>query len=332
MDGRVVKRGKSWQGVIYLGSRVEDGVRKPVRETFTRRTREEAKEELRRRIANHTHSEEMLLSDWLDEWLSTRRITKSSRDTYKSIIKCHLKPKLGHLFIGEVKPSDIEDYYASFPLSATFLQTHHAILTSAFRVARQRHYVSESPLEYIRGPRDNTTERPIISASTMQAMCEQAPTDIRLAVTLACTTGMRIGEICALRWADVEDDYLVVRRTRYRGSFGPPKGKKPRVVQLMEATKEALLVRGDREDLVVPLQVNYIEAKFNLLVEKMKLPPMHFHDLRHSHATWLMLRGVNPRVVQERLGHANVTITLKRYGHVLPTMQKDAVRMMNQDW
>jgi len=91
-------------------------------------------------------------------------------------------------------------------------------------------------------------------------------------------------------------------------------------------------VRGDREDLVVPLQVNYIEAKFNLLVEKMKLPPMHFHDLRHSHATWLMLRGVNPRVVQERLGHANVTITLKRYGHVLPTMQKDAVRMMNQDW
>ena len=62
------------------------------------------------------------------------------------------------------------------------------------------------------------------------------------------------------------------------------------------------------------------------LCRRRGLPPIRFHDLRHAHATLMLLQGVHPKVVSERLGHASVGITLDTYSHVLPTMQAEAAR------
>lgn len=66
------------------------------------------------------------------------------------------------------------------------------------------------------------------------------------------------------------------------------------------------------------------------VIKKNNLPPISFHDLRHTHATTLLLLGENPKVVSERLGHANVGITLDTYSHVLPDMQKDLAKNFDQ--
>jgi integrase len=74
---------------------------------------------------------------------------------------------------------------------------------------------------------------------------------------------------------------------------------------------------------------NVIWYQFKSILKKAGLPDMHFHDLRHSAATLLLAAGVNAKVVQEILGHGDITITLGMYGHVLPNMQKEAMSKMD---
>jgi integrase len=78
------------------------------------------------------------------------------------------------------------------------------------------------------------------------------------------------------------------------------------------------------------LKSNVLYRSFKPLLRKAGLPPIRFHDLRHTAATLMLLQGVHPKVVSEMLGHASVSITLDLYSHVLPNMQKDAIRRMNE--
>ncbi len=74
---------------------------------------------------------------------------------------------------------------------------------------------------------------------------------------------------------------------------------------------------------------NLLRRSFKPLLERAGLPNIRFHDLRHTHATLLLSKGANPKVVQERLGHATVSITLDVYAHVIPSMQQDATDKLN---
>ncbi|PGP44883.1 hypothetical protein COC57_10315 [Bacillus thuringiensis] len=73
-----------------------------------------------------------------------------------------------------------------------------------------------------------------------------------------------------------------------------------------------------------------VRRSLNALVQKATVPKIRFHDLRHTHATLLLAKGVNVKVISERLGHSNIKITLDTYSHVLPTMQEDAVNKIEE--
>jgi integrase len=75
-----------------------------------------------------------------------------------------------------------------------------------------------------------------------------------------------------------------------------------------------------------PFRPDHVSYHFRLILKRANLPHVRFHDLRHSHATWLLKSGVHPKVVQERLGHGTISITLDTYSHVLPSMQEEAAR------
>ena len=182
----------------------------------------------------------------------------------------------------------------------------------------------------------------------------RAATGSRLAipVTLAVATGLRRGEILALRWKDVdlERASLAVRQsleqTRSRlCSFKQPKTTKGRrVVALpalavdalrqhkIEQAKMKLALGGAYEDhdLVCarddgrPWPPDAFSTAFGGLVRRSEVPAIRFHDLRHTHATQLLRQGVHPKIVSERLGHSTVGITLDVYSHVLPGMQEEA--------
>ncbi len=73
-----------------------------------------------------------------------------------------------------------------------------------------------------------------------------------------------------------------------------------------------------------------VRRSLNALIQKVAVPKIHFHDLRHTHATLQLAKGVNVKVISERLGHSNIKITLDTYSHVLPTVQEDAVNKIEE--
>ena len=174
---------------------------------------------------------------------------------------------------------------------------------------------------------------------------------------LALTTGMRRGEILALKWQDIDFTHntLQVRRifTRRPGNRyieAEPKTEKSRrsimlaslVVELLKQHQahqlETKLRTGtDWQErglvfctsLGTPLNPSKVIDRFKTLLKKANLPAIRFHDLRHSAATILLSMGVHPKVVQELLGHNQISMTMDIYSHVLPTMQKDAVNKLN---
>jgi len=173
---------------------------------------------------------------------------------------------------------------------------------------------------------------------------------------LAITTGMRQGELPALRWQDVdlENATISIRRTLTRDggrvTMGEPKTKKRRrsirlTPQATEALKEHLKLQlrdveilGDRYDdrglvfapesgtLINPS--NLRNRSFKPLLKRAGLPDICFHDLRHTCATLLLSQGTHPKLVQELLGHATIAMTLDTYSHFLPSMGDQTVRAM----
>ena len=90
---------------------------------------------------------------------------------------------------------------------------------------------------------------------------------------------------------------------------------------------EDLVFRLDNKK---PMHPDYVTRRFRRKSNKIGLKKVRFHDIRHTHGTWLLQARVNPKVVQERLGHHDITITLKIYSHVIPSMQKDAVKKLQK--
>jgi integrase len=167
---------------------------------------------------------------------------------------------------------------------------------------------------------------------------------------------MRRGEILALKWSDLDEGLTVahVRRSLETAGgrlvFEGPKTKRSRRAVALPAFLRPYLVRHRAEqearraacpqwvdlDLVLdrgdgrPRHPDTLSSGWRRLVRQSGLPHVRFHDLRHAHATLMLVGGVHPKVVSERLGHASVGITLDTYSHVLPSMQTEAARMLDE--
>ncbi|MGB7006574.1 MAG: site-specific integrase, partial [Pseudolabrys sp.] len=173
---------------------------------------------------------------------------------------------------------------------------------------------------------------------------------------IALTTGMRRGEVLALRWKNVDLEQGTVRvvesleETKAGIRFKSTKTDKGRAVLLPKFALEELRgwkreqaekllqlgVRQTGESLVCgredgkPKIPNSLTHKFMYFAAKAGLPKVRFHDLRHSHATQLLASGVHPKIVQERLGHSTITVTMDLYSHVSETIQSDATTRLDQ--
>ena len=182
-------------------------------------------------------------------------------------------------------------------------------------------------------------------------------------LTLALATGMRQGELLALHWSDVDFEKKTVhvrRSLSYRNPEG--RGYEYKEVETKTATSNrtiplpdfalAALQRQRVQQLETRLQApgwqerglvfangkgGYIDAKqlreqLKKLLEEAHLPLIRFHDLRHSAATILLAMGVNAKVIQERLGHSHISITLGVYGHVTESMQREAMSKLDDQF
>ena len=240
--------------------------------------------------------------------------------------------------------------------SRTVLQ-HHRILHKALKMAVRWRLISQNPADAVEPPTYQGREIQPLDEGGSAWLLDFA-NDSRLygPILLAVAGGLRRGEILALRWTDVdlESAVIMVRRSieQTKGvlKFKDTKGKRSRALSLPTLAIDALKKHSDQQNecrrllgdayyqngLIFPSEDGSIwrpdsfTSAFVTLAERAGLKGIRFHDLRHSHASQLLRHGVHPKVVQERLGHSSIAITMDVYSHLLPGMQEEAAKKVDQ--
>jgi integrase len=374
MRGHIRQRGKaSWSIVLDLG---RDATGKRIQKWHSvKGTKKDAERELPKllnSVHNGTYVEpvRMTVAEYLDRWLKDyahTNVAAKTYDRYEQIVRVHLKPDLGNYNLSKLQPLHIQSSYSKAlesgrkdgkegGLSAQTVLHHHRILREALQQAVRWQLLARNPADAVEPPRPSRKEMSVIDETqTAQLLEEISGTWIFVPCMLAIATGMRRGEILAVRWQDLDLEAGVIRARRSlqqaKGglSFKDTKGKKGRAIKLpafavdllrrhrVEQAKQRLQFGPayDDEDLVcarlhgTPISPNELTAAFAAVIRESDLPRVRFHDLRHSHATQLLRQGIHPKVVSERLGHSNIAITLDVYSHVLPDMQDEAARRID---
>jgi integrase len=232
------------------------------------------------------------------------------------------------------------------------------VLHRSLALAVRWRLIPRNPCEAVEAPRPTPPEMRTWTAA--QAHAFQAGTaddELHALWRLALMTGMRRGELLALRWADIDlgRGALAVRRTLARGKDGlrvnEPKSASGRRAIALPASCVTALKRHQRrqtermlkgaeawrhDDLVFDrgdgslLHPNVAYETFRRRAARLGLPVIRFHDLRHTAATLALARGIHPKVVAERLGHRDVGLTLNRYSHVSMDMQREAADRIDE--
>ncbi len=366
----------AWELRYSLGTDPATGRRRIITTTLSG-DRKAAERELRRLLravdtGEHVDPTRLTVRAWLEHWVETVRqeVSPKSHERYTEIVTNFLIPALGNLPLTKLAPIHIQKAYNGWatggrrdgkrgglsPLTRRYI---HSILRSALTRAFEQQLLARNPADAFkkRLPKVEREEMTTLTAeqsARLLAAIEQ--TRMYCPVLLGLVTGMRRGEILALRWKNVDFQRATLRvvesleQTKSGLRFKGPKSDRPRAITLpafaveelrrvkREQAEELLTlgIRQNGETLVCcradskPLQPRSLTHQFTLLITRLTdLPRVRFHDLRHTHATQLLLSGVHPKVAQERLGHSTITITLDLYSHVTDTMQSEAAERLD---
>jgi integrase len=304
-----------------------------------------------------------MTAQFLESWLHAveHRLRQSTWNRFCEYVALHIVPSLGQVRLTKLSPQHVQQFYAqklSEGLSSTTVRHIHAVLHRALVHAVKLGLVPRNVTDAVEAPRMRHAEiHPLSAVQARAFLAASRPERLHALYVLALATGMRQGELLALRWQDVNltQGTLQVRASlRYQVGkgfvFEEPKTKHgrrsvalpPDAVEALqmhlarqEVERQTLGPAWRNEGLVFASEVggpieatNMMRGSFHRVVERSGVPKIRFHDLRHTAATLLLGARVNPKVVSEMLGHSAISITLDIYAHVLPDMQQDAATTM----
>jgi integrase len=292
------------------------------------------------------------LASFVGNFLEDVRATRSGNTarSYEMVLRLHVLPRIGSLRLGQLDAIKVQRLYADLrkaKLSSSLLARVHVTLRRVLNVAKKRGFIPASPMEQVDPPRHKRATVKAMTVAQIDALLEAAKGHrLEALFVVAATTGMRQGELFALRWdvVDLENRRLSVTDSveEIAGELrivGTKSDSSSRPVELSKLAVKALRRReaiakreGHDSPYVFPSpegtllrKSNFLRRVFYPLRTAAQIPEtLTFHSLRHSAASMLMLQGVSPRVVQELLGHSDVRLTLQTYSHVLPTLQRQA--------
>lgn len=274
----------------------------------------------------------------------------------------HLVPALGAVSLAKLQPVHVQGYYGDAlksgrrngkgGLSAQTVRHHDRVLNVALKRARALRLIATNPIEDVSRPKVERAELQVLEPDeTARLLATASTTRVYVPTFLALATGMRRGEVLALRWSDVDlkgGTLQVVQSLEVTDDglrFKPPKTRRSRrtitlpasVVEVLSDHKarqaEERLQLGlgkDERGLVFaqvsgePVNPDNFSNEFKRVAKRAGVRPITFHGLRHTHITNLLREGVHPKIASERAGHSSVAITLDTYSHVVAGLQEDA--------
>lgn len=365
MRGHIAKRGSTWSIVVDIG-RDENGKRKQKRFSGFK-TKKDAEKALQEIIYKLERGELVLskitVGEFLDEWYKEYCLPKLAPKTLKSyeeLINLYFKPYLGNIELVNLKPLEIQKYYnrlKELGLSNTTVNYHHRVLRSALNRAVIWQYIHKNPCDYVEPPSRDKKEMLVWSnadAHKAEEIFKDSPIYVHL--ILALYEGLRIGEICGLKWEDIDlvKGEMTIRRQAQivKGEliFREPKTetsirKIPLIEKVIKALKEEKkkqienkLMLGDKYikeyDGYISVwedgrfkDPGYVSKKFHkMLLQNPELPLIRFHDLRHSCASLLVQAGVPLKIISKILGHSQIGITMDFYANITIEAEKEAFK------
>jgi integrase len=306
-------------------------------------------------------SDKRTVEDFLAEWLETvaPRLQPTTYARYEVFVRRQIVPEIGKEKLSKLTPQQVQRLYSTWRgrgLSSTSVKHLHTVLHNALSQAVKWDYVGRNVTDLVDKPKAATREMHTLNRDEVSRFLEAARGDRLWALyVLALSTGMRQGELLALRWSNVDLDGCAIQ---VRGTMQPtkdglrisvPKTKaSKRRVQLAPRAVEALRWHRAQQneerlrlgkpwpklDLVFPNELGepmtnhkLLRGSFYPLLQGAGLQQIRFHELRHSAASLQLEAGTPLKVVQEMLGHSTSAITLDLYAHVTPTMQDRAAQV-----
>jgi integrase len=352
-----------WRVTIDIPGK--NGARKQKKQRFD--TKEEALDfqlEMNYALMKGTYKEpaKIVYKDYLQDWFSTKKksIGTQTAKVYKDHLEGKIVPFLGNLPLSELTVLNIQAFINSLSeqgLSSSTVKKTFEIIRNSLEYAVDFEILEKNPAKKVKLPKANKKEMTVWNEEEVNRFFKVAKEDpLFIVFHLALTTGLRQGEVLGLRWKDVdlEKGMLNVRQTLSHDGKTFINGAKTksslRTVNLSQMTakilksrkimiaKEKLSIGAAYQDFDLiactqhgtPLNPANVRRTFNRIIKVADVPKIRFHDLRHTHATLLLSKGVNVKVISERLGHSNIKVTLDTYSHVLPTMQEEVARKLDE--
>ena len=369
MKGRIRRRSSGHWELTADAGKDANGKRRRRSETF-KGSKREADRRLREFVAEVEAALEQertlsrrhtwTVSEWLYKWLHERVEIKRKLATferYEGIARIHLVPGIGHIELANLSPLDINDALGKLVKNGQYTRTAelaYTVLSGAMKYAWDLEQIDVSPMGRVampRAPRRRVDPPDVERVQNLLRLAEDEDHYLFVFLNLDARTGMRRGEMMALRWENVnlEEGYLLVVesavKTHSEGvrleTTKTERGERRidldrRMVELLAEQKERQQAWVDKEPsgridkgLVFPgadgdwMKPQNMLRHLKELGARVGTPDITFHKLRHFHATIALDQGNNPVVVSRRMGHSKVSTTIDLYGHVLPGWQKD---------
>lgn len=299
---------------------------------------------------------EMTFGEFLDRWLAFKASDWSPTSVYYERLRVdnHVRPALGSLYLPDLNARRLDGFYrdlADDGLSASTIGRIHTVIRSALNQAVKWDLIVSNPALKASPPKVELPDLTIPSPEEVGRLLDAAGSegeDFVVFLRLAATTGARRGELCALRWEDVEWDQsaLWIRRSVAKQSGGltvkSTKTGRGRLVALDPDTLELLsqwrrtsakrhMECGEPLEWVFtavpgqgPWYPDSITRRFVRVAESVGLSHLRLKELRHYVATWGLIDGLDARTVANRLGHASPTTTLNRYTRAVGSQDREA--------
>lgn len=298
------------------------------------------------------------LNDWAAYWLEEKmrgKIKESTYAFYRSLLKQHILPLLGKRRLTSIRRADIEDFKKALTgknLSSSSARGALNLLFRVFNAATASGLLYVNPCAGVEQIKLERRKRPVLTQEQQARLEAAAETDKDgLAVTLALYTGLRIGEIAALKWSDIdfEGGTLSVRQTLQRIGSASREGARTQVqltspktessmrcIPLVPFLKQRLKLEKAKAktEYVIPCAGGFAEPRliryrYKRLLKAAGLSGLCFHSLRHSFATRCIELGMDIPTLSQILGHSSMKMTLDVYAHVTSVHKAEEIKKLD---